>query len=133
MDINWAKLVSELSVSDLEKSLAFYQGLGFKELFGRPGFACLEFEASQWMLQELENDDWQTAPLEKPYGRGINFQIECSDAAAIKVMLLKYPLFRDLSDTWYQTGAVLSGQREFLPQDPDGYVLRFAQPLGEKE
>ena len=135
MDINWAKLVPELTVSDFETSLEFYRALGFELLFERPGFAYLEFEGIQWMLQSVENDDWQTAPLEKPYGRGINFQIECSDALAIRdqLILLKYPLFRDLRDNWYQTGTVVSGQREFLVQDPDGYLLRFAQPLGEKE
>ncbi|HAT7741725.1 TPA: VOC family protein, partial [Vibrio vulnificus] len=26
----------------------------------------------------------------------------------------------------------LSGQKEFLVQDPDGYLLRFSQYLGEK-
>ncbi|MCA9838222.1 MAG: VOC family protein [Trueperaceae bacterium] len=135
MTINWAKLVPELTVSDFETSLEFYKALGFELLFERPGFAYLEFEGVQWMIQCLENDDWQTASLEKPFGRGINFQIECKDATVIRNKLdaRNYELFRDLKDSWYKTGEVLSGQREFLVQDPDGYLLRFAQSLGEKE
>jgi catechol 2,3-dioxygenase-like lactoylglutathione lyase family enzyme len=135
MDISWAKLVPELTVSDFEKSLEFYETLGFKQLYSRPGFVYLEFEGIQWMLQTLENDSWKTAPLEKPFGRGINFQIECSDATMLrnKLISLDYPLFQDLEDSWYKTGETLSGQREFLLQDPDGYLLRFAEHLGEKE
>ncbi len=135
MTITWAKLVPELSVSDFEKSLEFYELLGFKQLYSRPGFVYLEFEGIQWMLQTLENDSWQTAAFEKPLGRGINFQIECSDATGIrnKLIALNYPLFRDLKDSWYKTGEILSGQRECLVQDPDGYLLRFAEHLGEKE
>jgi hypothetical protein len=30
------------------------------------------------------------------------------------------------------SGARHSGQRQFLVQDPDGYLLRFAEPLGER-
>ncbi len=134
MQINWAKLVPELTVENFEKSLAFYKLIGFEVLFSRNDFVYLEFEGIQWMLQTITNDGWQTAALEKPYGRGINFQLECLNATALRNKLLasNYPLFRDLQDDWYQTGKVLSGAREFLVQDPDGYLLRFAEPLGEK-
>ncbi len=39
---------------------------------------------------------------------------------------------RERQENWYDEGNVLSGQREFLVQDPDGYLLRFTQYLGEK-
>jgi len=40
-------------------------------------------------------------------------------------------LYRELKESWYDTGGVLSGQKEILVQDPDGYLLRFTQYLGE--
>ena len=134
MNINWAKLVPELSCTSLSASLDFYRLLGFEVLFSREGFAYLAFEGIQWMLQDARQDDWPTAAFEKPLGRGINFQIECQDVVSLRNKLLehKVPLFRDLKENWRQTGSVLSGSKEFLVQDPDGYLLRFAEALGQK-
>ena len=57
------------------------------------------------------------------------------------------PLFADTDDAmrlvdvrdflggqaWYDMGGgTQSGSSEFLVQDPDGYLLRFAEPLGER-
>ena len=42
-----------------------------------------------------------------------------------------YPLFAEPAEHWYRQGQVLLGRREFLVMDPDGYLLRFAQSLGE--
>ncbi len=41
-------------------------------------------------------------------------------------------LFRQPTEVWYPVGEILAGQREFLLQDPDGYLLRFVQHLGER-
>jgi hypothetical protein len=41
-------------------------------------------------------------------------------------------LFEGVEDHWYRQGSVLLGCREFLVQDPDGYLLRFSQDIGEK-
>jgi len=43
-----------------------------------------------------------------------------------------YPLFRDVRENWYAVKDVLWGSREFLVQDPDGYLLRFAEDVGVK-
>ncbi len=45
---------------------------------------------------------------------------------------LAYPLYREIEESWRETGMTLSGAREFLVQDPDGYLLRFSQDLGER-
>jgi hypothetical protein len=42
------------------------------------------------------------------------------------------PLFRPPATSWYRDGGIEHGQTEFLVQDPDGYLLRFMQPLGER-
>ena len=62
------KIIPELSVTNLEKSLSFYKTVGFK----------IEYER-------------------------------------------------------YRQDNKLLGNREFLVQDPDGYLLRFSEYLGEKE
>jgi hypothetical protein len=42
------------------------------------------------------------------------------------------PLFGDLEDAWYRQGDIDSGNRQYLVQDPDGYLLRFFQDLGAR-
>lgn len=137
--MKWSKLVPELTVSNFAESIRFYTGiLGFEVMFSRSDsadFAYLEFEGSQLMLEEFHPDGWNVAGLEKPYGRGINLQIECSNADELRDRLSDsaYLLYRGVEDVWRVTGDTVSGSREFLVQDPDGYLLRFAQTLGEHE
>lgn len=133
----WNSMVPELTVTDFGRSLAFYRDfLGFRVRHERsnPAFAYLEQETVQLMLEEYHKDSWQTGSLEPPLGRGVNFQIELSDISGIYENLLKarYPLFADIEEEWYNVGDTLSGQREFLVKDPDGYLLRFVEHLGEK-
>ncbi len=136
MDFNC--LLPELSVSDLSKSLHFYhEVLGFTIEYRRsdPPFAFLSYQGSQIMVQQAHTGaDWDVGVLEYPYGRGINFQIETSDIAGLlrKLETADYPLFRPMTDSWYREDDVEHGCREFLVQDPDGYVLRFSQDLGER-
>ncbi len=134
----WSAMVPELSVSKFEKSKNFYtKTLGFSVIHERsnPSFAYLEYEKAQIMIEELKDDSWQTGKLEFPFGRGINFQIELTDISKIYENLkqTKYPLFKDLEENWYRVADVDSGQKEFLVQDPDGYLLRFCQYIGERE
>ena len=131
--IKWQKLVPELDVSDFERSVQFYtEVLGFEVLFRREGFVYLELEEVQFMLEQMSNNGWVTAERKYPLGRGINFQIELDDIEPLYSRLKQAdrPPFRDMQENWYETGNVLSGQREFLVQDPDGYLLRFCQAIG---
>lgn len=133
------KLIPELTVSNLEKSLAFYTALGFKVEYERPEdrFAFLSFQGSQLMLEEVKKvkDPWRLSSLEFPFGRGINFQIEVEDLAPLLKALKenKVKLFLGPKESWYRQGNRKLGQKEFLVLDPDGYLLRFAQELGEKK
>lgn len=131
-------MVPELTVSDFDESLAFYvEKLGFEVAFTRtdPAFAYLDLDGAQLMIEEFHEDGWNAAELARPYGRGVNLQIECPDASRLRNELVTsaYPLYREIKDEWYGTGNTLSGQREVLVQDPDGYLLRFSQCLGERE
>jgi hypothetical protein len=53
--ITWARLVPELLVTDIDKSLRFWRDVcGFTVLFDRPneGFAYLDLDGAQIMLDE---------------------------------------------------------------------------------
>ena len=43
-----------------------------------------------------------------------------------------YEISFDIEENWYRQDGKLLGNKEFLIQDPDGYLLRFFQDLGEK-
>lgn len=132
--IYWNPMVPELTVSDFAASLFFYVDIiGFALMNRRkdPDFAYLNFGDAQLMIEQYHAQGWKTAPLEKPFGRGVNFQIEVE---AIEPILLRLehkgiPLFRPVQDNHYVTGNTTMCQREFLVQDPDGYLLRVSQYL----
>ena len=136
--MEFSSLLPELMISDFAKSLHFYGDiLGFKIEYQRekPNFAFLSYQnKSQVMIQELEAGEKEAEGLEYPYGRGINFQIETSSVQKIIDALAKnkYPLKRGIKDSWYQNGKTAYGCREILVLDPDGYLLRFSEELGEK-
>ncbi|WP_458372813.1 bleomycin resistance protein [Pseudomonas laurylsulfatiphila] len=133
------KLVPELMVTDLDSSLAFWVScLGFEVAYQRPedGFAYLDLNGAQVMLEQVDPDagQWLTAPLTKPFGRGINLQI---DVMAVVPVIQKlghagFQLYRECKDTWYRASNVEVGQREFIVQDPDGYLVRLVERLGER-
>lgn len=130
-----AKLVPELLVSDHAASLDFYvRVIGFSVLYDRPveKFAYLDLDGAELMIEQ-ETDFWLTAKRERPYGRGINLQIEVGDLDGIvaRLQAAGIALFRPLEEAWYRAGGTYSGSRQFLVQDPDGYLLRFFQHLGE--
>lgn len=83
---------------------------------------------------EQTDEPWLTGAMEKPYGRGINLQIEVTSTKPLLDALrrLNWPLYRELYDAWYRVGEKQSGNRQFLVQDPDGYLLRFFENLGER-
>lgn len=132
------KLIPEMSVTNLEESLEFYVTIGFKIEYERKEnkFVFLSLGEIQFMLQEITGDDkWEVAPLVYPFGNGINFQLEVEDATAIynKLKNNRYKIIFDMEENWYRQDNKLLGNKEFLVQDPDGYLLRISEDLGEKE
>ncbi len=130
-------LLPELYVLDFDESLFFYRDiLGWSVEYTRedPKFAFLSYGKSQLMIQELQPGEKEKEKLDYPFGRGINFQIETGSVQKIIDSLKKhqYPLKRGIKDSWYQGDGISYGCREILVQDPDGYLLRFSEDLGEK-
>lgn len=133
----WNPIVPELTVKSLDTSLKFYIAAGFSIRFRRqdPDFAYLELGDAQLMLEQEHEHGWNVMPLDRPLGRGVNFQIEVPDVdkTFASLVTLGASVYRDLKDTWYPvTEHREEGQREFLVQDPDGFLLRFAQYLGHR-
>ena len=131
------KIIPELSVSNLEKSLEFYKLIGFKIEYERPEnkFVFLSLGEIQFMLQEISEDDkWTIAPLKYPFGNGINFQLEVENVDKIYNDLKEnnYEIKFEMEENWYRQDDKLLGNKEFLVQDPDGYLIRFSEDLGEK-
>ena len=136
--LEFSKNIPELSVTNLENSLNFYKIAGFKVEYDRPKnkFAFISLGEIQFMLQEIANNDkWNVAPLSYPFGNGINFQLEVENLDEIynSFKNLNYKITFDIEENWYRQDNKLLGNKEFLIQDPDGYLLRFFEDLGEKE
>ncbi len=133
----WAPMVPELLVEDFSRSLAFWRDVcGFRVAYARPEqhFAYLERpEGAQVMLCQRAGN-WETGPLERPFGRGVMFQLYVGDLAAIETRLAATatPLHHGPREVWRRTGDRMSGQREVFVLDPDGYLIMLAQRIGER-
>jgi len=133
-----AKLVPELVCSNFAESLRFYTGLlGFRVLYSRPEerFAYLERDGAELMLEQPVGKDrlWPRAELAYPFGRGINFQIQVADAERLHAAILAagIAVYLPLEERWYrrENDEIV---KQFAIQDPDGYLLRFSQVIGER-
>jgi catechol 2,3-dioxygenase-like lactoylglutathione lyase family enzyme len=129
-------LVPELLVENLQASLDFWVRLcHFEVLYDRPadGFAYLRSGTAHLMLEQVGvGRNWIPGALERPFGRGINFQIMLPDIAPLLERLAEagWPLFMAAETKWYETGTTRAGVAQFLVQDPDGYLLRFSSRVG---
>lgn len=135
--LEFNKSIPELSVTNLENSLKFYKTIGFKIEYDRPEnkFVFISLGKIQFMLQEISNNDkWNVMELTYPFGNGINFQLEVDNVNEIYKNLKdnNYKITFEIEENWYRQGNRLLGNKEFLIQDPDGYLLRFFEDLGEK-
>ena len=121
-------LIPELTVSNIEESKRFYTNLGFKIVYERieNKFCFLQLEKNQIMIEE-KNGNWNTGELKYPYGNGINISMQVSDVEKMFNYLKesKQKFFLELEVHKYRVGKKFFEDKEFLIQDPDGYLLRF--------
>ena len=126
--MNFNKLIPELSVTNIDKSKEFYLKLGFKIMYERKEdkFAFLELEGNQLIIEEI-NDNWNTGKLEYPFGRGINISMTINDIDKYYQDLVNKNItfFKDIMTNEYDVNGKTYLDKEFLIQDPDGYLLRF--------
>ena len=140
-------LVPELYVSDLDASLAFYLDvLGFRIDYERPEdrFAALNLGGAHIMLEEapslvhaspeeFRQGQWRQADMERPFGRGLNLEIEIDDIAAAidQIAMSDYPLVLDVHEKTYKVKAGRRTVLQLLLADPDGYLIRLSQFLSD--
>ena len=82
------------------------------------------------MLGAWEQDGtWEPAPLEKPYGRGINLFILVDNVREMyeAVVSAEVRPFVELHTRSYWRTDRMDERTEFGLLDPDGYLLRFSQ------
>ena len=91
-------LVPELLVDDLAASLRFWVFVcGFEVLYDRPddGFAYLTSGTAHLMLEQVGvGRNWIPGALERPLGRGVNFQIMVPDITPLleRLAAAEWPL-----------------------------------------
>jgi catechol 2,3-dioxygenase-like lactoylglutathione lyase family enzyme len=133
-------IVPELDVADLARSISFYVDvLGFRVRIERPEeqFVYLTRGPVHLMLEQADGPGrrFRTAPLEYPFGRGMNLQIEVPDVDHLHAQALKAgaAIHISLEERWYRQGDKEAGNRQFVVVDPDGYFLRFFTSLGRRQ
>jgi lactoylglutathione lyase len=124
-------LVPELFCSDFAQSLRFYGNhLGFEVVQRRrnDAHAYIALQGSQLMLAARDGT-WETAILERPYGRGVNFQFFVNNVEDMheRVVTAGYKPFVGLETKWYWRTDRMDERTQFGVLDPDGYFLRFVQ------
>ena len=121
-------LIPELSVTDIEKSKEFYLNLGFKIMYERKEdkFCFLYLEDNQIMIEEI-NNNWNVGEMKYPFGNGINISMTVSDIDSFyeSIISKKIVLFRKIKTSKYRVDDIIYEDKEFLLQDPYGYLLRF--------
>lgn len=133
----WAKIVTELHVTDLNASLAFWKDIiGFEIAYSRQEekFVYLEHPEGQQIMLCQRHGRFETGPMQPPLGQGAMFQIYFQDIDSVLTILVaqNWPIYLGPREVWRKTGDRESGQREVFVQDPDGYLVMLAQNIGER-
>ncbi|HMK30131.1 MAG TPA: VOC family protein [Terriglobales bacterium] len=122
------KLTPNLIVSNVEGSLGFYEGvLGFVRGITVPEQSPLVFASVTSGPVEIFLNDRSTVTKESPQMAGLALgggntmfiEIEGVDALHARIAS-RVQVVMPLRTQWY-------GMREFAIQDPDGYVITFAE------
>lgn len=135
--MEWNPLVPELVVDNYARSKDFYtQIFGFTLSFERPedSFGYFNLNGAQVMLLESHGPDIYQMQRLGPKGKGLHFQIELESIAPVLERLAgaSIALASEITEQWYRADDIEHGQREFFVADPDGYLYRFFEYIGER-
>jgi catechol 2,3-dioxygenase-like lactoylglutathione lyase family enzyme len=133
----WANIVTELHVTDLSASLAFWIDiLGFDIAYRRDEekFAYLEHPEGQQIMLCQRHGRFETGPMQHPLGQGAMFQVYFReiDTLLAKLAAVNWPIYLGPREVWRKTGDCETGQVEVFVQDPDGYLLMLAHNIGHR-
>lgn len=116
------QLVIELYVRDLNRSVSFYEQLGFK-LDRRDGhFAQLSWEDHHFFLDERVGLPEASESLRV----NVRVLVPNVDIHWEQVRDLEMQIISPIADRSY-------GLRDFIVSDPDGFGVRFATPLATRD
>ena len=128
MPYDLKKLTPNLIVSNVERSLAFYRDvLGFDVAFTVPQASPLVFAAVQSGTVEIFLNAREAATAEypafkdRPIGGTLTLFIEVENIRSVHDTLSgRVKIVMPLETKWY-------GMTEFAFEDPDGYLITFAE------
>src|SRR5262245_32396525 len=129
---HFKKLTPNLIVSNVEQSLAFYEGvLGFTRAMNVPDASPFGFASVTSGPIEIFFNDRSTVAKESPQfggkalGGGNTMFIELDGVDAFHDAIKdRAKVVMPLATQWY-------GMREFAIEDPDGYVITFAERVAQ--
>ena len=122
-------LTINLMVKNVERSVSFYEKtLGFQTTMTVPGeqgliFAMIVKDDVSIMLQTLESFVIDNSAYKNSNAGGtILLYIDVTDIDEVHAMVKKEKvnLYKEMHETFY-------GTKEFTIQDPDGYLISFAE------
>ncbi len=109
---------------------------GFNLSFERPEdrFGYFDLGGAQIMLLQSPGADIYQINRTGPNGKGLHFQIELNSISELISCLqaASIPLASEITEEWHRAGEIVHGQREFFVADPDGYLYRFFEYIGER-
>ena len=133
----WAKIITELHVTNLDASLAFWKGIiGFEIAYRceEEKLVYLEHpEGQQIMLcQRHGRFETGTHAVSAWPGRDVSNLFPGYQFDLANLVGQNWPIYLGPREVWRKTGNRESGQQEVFVQDPDGYLLMLAQNIGER-
>ena len=125
-----AKVVPEIAVSDIERSLEFYSSLGFVkdnegiiDDKGSQWYSLALGDAALWLIRE---DIVEDLDPDEERGNGVTIYVSVDDVDAVYEKLKPEAMIvKDIETMWY-------GLRQFSVTDPDGYLLTINTPVPEE-
>ena len=129
------RVVPEFYCVDIDVSKYFYVDiLGFSIKYQRPEeqFIFLTLDGVDLMLEGLNSAGrkWLTGDMNVPFGRGVNFQWDTDDIDNIydRIQSLSpSSIYMELETKSYECNGQLATQKQFIVQDPNGYLFRFCE------
>ncbi len=112
------QLVVEVYARNVQRSLEFYQALGFEVLSAETDFVVLTWENHRFFLEPRPD---LPAPLDQPQAN-VRIMVPDVDRYWVIAQQLGATVIKPIADRYY-------GLRDFTIADPDGFGLRFGTRL----